>query len=51
MSDATDRERGTDARFGVAGLRAIATKVLAGGDEYTRALLAEQLGREERDQG
>ena len=48
MSDATaDRERVLIERYGVAGLRAIATRALANGDDYARALLREQLEREE----
>ena len=48
MSDATaGRERVLIERYGVAGLRAIATRALANGDDYARALLREQLEREE----
>lgn len=48
MSDAAaDRERELIERYGVLGLRAIATRALAEGDGYSRILLAEQLDREE----
>ena len=40
MSDAVDdRERELIERYGLAGLRAIATRALANGDDYSRALL------------
>jgi hypothetical protein len=51
VSDAAaDRERELIERYGVAGLRAIATRALAERDDYSRALLAEQLEREEQRQ-
>ena len=47
----SDRERQLIERYGVAGLRAKATRVLAEGDDASCTLLAEQLKREERHQG
>lgn len=45
-----DRERELIERYGVAGLRGIATKALAQGEDHSRALLAEQLEHEEWQQ-